>query len=74
MYVRGAGEWSKWRVARRLHLSHCPVCYCHGRAISEGATLCMCVVRASGATRSHLHCPVCCCLSRARRSQKELLP
>ena len=31
-------------------LSRCPVCCCDGRAISEGAALCMCVVRERGAT------------------------
>ena len=62
------------RVARRLHLSHCPVCYCHGRAISEGAALCMCVVRASGATVALVALPRVLLSVTGERSPKELLP
>ena len=46
------------RGARRWHLSRCPVCCCDGRAISEGAALCMCVVLARGAHLSRHQPPV----------------
>ena len=59
MYLRGTGERRDGGTCRA-----CPMCCCDGRAISEGAALCMCVVRARGAHLSR-HQPAvekCKCL------------